>query len=272
MKTTKDRELIIWDGNRLSMPTQRQFHAAVQEVRGHRVMKVPAAAREMVPLMQPEAPDRGRGAIARTVNERKRQGKGRTGVDNVLNAVVQLWWLDEWARPDGLYGIRELTDHEQHRYEQFMGHIPGAGFTGAGNDRDVLRALPDAQIVCETLAIDGHLLLTDDPNTIEPEKLLPWTRRLAEAGWISQPHVVEEAHPATRTSSGVPARTLARTHDQSAADFALACKLVEAGHDDEHVANAVEAARRRLGDAKADRVDYIDRTVAAARRRVERQA
>ena len=156
-------------------------------------MTVPAAAREMVPLMRPTAPDRGRAAIAEEVAERTRQGRGRTGVDNILNAEVQLWWLDEWARPDGLYGVRELTEHEQDRYEQFMRHIPGAGFIGAGNDREVLGALPDAQIVCETLAIDGHLLLTHDTQTMKPENLFPWTRRLAEAGWISQPHVVEEA-------------------------------------------------------------------------------
>ena len=74
-------------------------------------MTVPAAAREMVPLMRPGAPDKGRAAIADEVEERKRQGKGRTGVDNVLNAEVQLWWLDEWTRPDGLYGVRELTEH-----------------------------------------------------------------------------------------------------------------------------------------------------------------
>ena len=57
--------------------------------------------------------------------------------------------------------------------------------------------------------------------------------------------------------------------DQSASDFALACRLIEAGHDDEDVASRVQAARRRLGDAKAERADYIDRTIAAARRRVE---
>lgn len=196
MKKTKDRELIIWDGNRLSMPTQRQFHAAVQEVRGHRMMTVPSAAREMAPLMRPDAPDRGRAAIVEEIQDRRRRGQGRTGIDNILNAEVQLWWLDEWARPDGLYGVRELTDAEQDRYEKFMQHVPVAGFTGATDDRDALRALPDAQIVCETLAVDGHLLLTHDPNTIKPERLLPWTRRLAEAGWISQPKVVEEADDA----------------------------------------------------------------------------
>ena len=109
---------------------------------------------------------------------------------------MQLWWLDEWARPDGLYGLRELTAPELLRYRKFMDHIPSAGLTGAGDDRDVLRALPAAQIVCETLAVDGHLLLTHDPNTIKPERILPWTQRLAEVGWISQPKVVEEADDA----------------------------------------------------------------------------
>ena len=195
MKTRRDRELIIWDGNRLGMPTQRQFHAAIQEIRGQRVMTVPGAALEMTPLMRVEEPDRGRAEIVNEIERRERLGRGRRGADNVLNAQAQLWWLDEWARPDGLYGLRELNEHEEERYEWFMAHVPLEGFTGAA-DRESIRGLPDAQIVCETLAIDGHLLLTHDPHTIKPLVLLPWTRALAEAGHITQPKVVEEADDA----------------------------------------------------------------------------
>ena len=195
MKTRRDRELIIWDGNRLSMPTQRQFHAAVQEVRGQRVMTVPSAALEMVPLMRPDETDRGRSEIVKEIERRRQRGRGRRGADNVLNVEAQLWWLDEWARPDGLYGVRELNGHEVERYETLMEHVPVEGFKGA-TDRESLRGLADAQIVCETLAIDGMLLLTHDPNTIKPENIEPWTRMLAKAGWISHGKVVEEADEA----------------------------------------------------------------------------
>ena len=195
MQTRKDRELIIWDGNRLSMSTQRQFHAAVQEIRGQRVMTVSSAAGEMVPLMAPDEPDKGRAQIVAEIEKRQQRARGRSGPDNVLNVQAQLWWLDEWARADGLYGVRELQPNERDRYDKFIEHIPLNGFTGA-SDRSEIRGHVDAQIVCETLAIDGHLLLTHDPNTIHPDKLLPWTQALARAGWISHPKVIEEADDA----------------------------------------------------------------------------
>ena len=177
------------------MPTQRQFHAAVQEIRGERVMTVPGAAQEMVPLMRPDEADRGRRVIVEEIERRRQHGRGRRGADNVLNAEAQLWWLDEWARPDGLYGVRDLNTQEIERYETLMDCVPPEGFTGT-TDRESLRGLPDAQIVCETLAIDGMLLLTYDPNTIRPKKLEPWTRALARAGWISHGKVIEEADDA----------------------------------------------------------------------------
>ena len=195
MQTRKVRELIIWDGNRLGMSTQRQFHAAVQEIRGQRVMTVTSAALEMVPLMTPDEPDKGRARIVAEIETRQQRARGRSGPDNVLNAQAQLWWLDEWARPDGLYGVRQLQPHERDRYDKLIEHIPLNGFTGAG-DRSELRGHVDAQIVCETLAIDGQLLLTHDPNTIHPDMLLPWTQALAREGWISHPKVVEEADEA----------------------------------------------------------------------------
>ena len=79
MRTRKYRELIIRYGNRLSMPTQRQFHAAVQEIRGERVMTVPAAAQEMAPLMRPDDPNRGRKVVVEEIERRRHHGRGRTG-------------------------------------------------------------------------------------------------------------------------------------------------------------------------------------------------
>ena len=195
MRNRDDRDVIIWDGNRLSMPTQRQFHAAIQEVRGDRMMTVPAAAREMAPLVDTSDWDASRTLITGEIRRRLKRGRPRHGADDVLNAEVQLWWLDEWTRPDGLYGVRELDEAELQRFDELMRHVPLDGFTGA-TDRESLSALPDAHIVCETIAIDARLLLTHDPKTIQPAKLLRWTRALAESGYISQPKVVEEADDA----------------------------------------------------------------------------
>ena len=195
MRNRDDREVIIWDGNRLSMPTQRQFHAAVQEVRGERMMTVPSAAEEMAPLIDTSDWAASRTLIGAEIERRRTRSSARRGRDSVLNAEVQMWWLDEWSRPDGLYGVRELNDSELERYERLIEHVPIEGFAGA-TDRESVITLPDAQIVCETIAIDARLLLTHDPNTIRPARLLGWTRALAEAGYISHAKVVEEADEA----------------------------------------------------------------------------
>ena len=64
-------------------------------------------------------------------------------------------------------------------------------------------------------------------------------------------------------------RTANRTGvDQSARDFALACRLIEAGRHDEEIGRAIRAVRLQLGDPKGERIDYIERTIRAARRHV----
>ena len=54
--------------------------------------------------------------------------------------------------------------------------------------------------------------------------------------------------------------------DQSAIDFAIACRLAEAGRTDAEIAAVIRSARH---DAKAERPEYIARTITAARRRVQ---
>lgn len=54
--------------------------------------------------------------------------------------------------------------------------------------------------------------------------------------------------------------------DQPAIDFAIACRLAEAGQTDAVIAAVIRSARR---DTMADRPEYIARTIAAARRRVQ---
>ena len=55
-------------------------------------------------------------------------------------------------------------------------------------------------------------------------------------------------------------------HSQSARDFAVACRLAEYGRSDAEIAAVIRAVR---ADEKATRTDYIDRTIRAARARVQ---
>lgn len=161
------------------------------------MMTVPSAAEEMAPLVDTSDWTGSRALIGAEVERRRRRSDARRGRDNVLNAEVQLWWLDEWTRTDGLYGVRELNERELTRYERLIEHVPIEGFAGT-TDRESVSTLPDAQIVCETIAIDARLLLTHDPKTIRPAQLLGWTRALAEAGYISHAKVIEEADDANQ--------------------------------------------------------------------------
>ena len=54
--------------------------------------------------------------------------------------------------------------------------------------------------------------------------------------------------------------------DRPAIDFAIACRLAEAGRSDTEIAAVIRSARH---DAKGDRPEYIARTIAAARRQVQ---
>ena len=74
-------------------------------------------------------------------------------------------------------------------------------------------------------------------------------------------------HPTTRPAPGVAGERdpIDRTADQSRRDFAIACRLVEMNRSDDEIAAAIRAARH---DPKAQRVDYIERTIRAARRHV----
>ena len=89
----------------------------------------------------------------------------------------------------------------------------------------------------------------------------------------------EVAHVEIPTSDGIQPttrppqqaageRTPERAGDQSRRDFAVACRLVEAGRHDEEIMRAIQAARL---DQKAQRIDYLERTVRAARAHIGRK-
>ena len=78
-----------------------------------------------------------------------------------------------------------------------------------------------------------------------------------------------DTHPTTRQPTTTAEKDpTARIGDQSRRDFAIACRLVELDRADDEIAAAIQAARL---DRKAQRVDYLERTIRAARRHIEQQ-
>ena len=79
--------------------------------------------------------------------------------------------------------------------------------------------------------------------------------------------VVEIAIPEETAPTRPPARAAGeRTAgvDQSRRDFGMACRLIEAGHNDDEIARAIRAVRLQMGDPKGLREDYVERTIRAA--------
>ena len=189
---TDTREQILWDSNRLGRATQRQFHAAVQEVRGERVMVSPAVASELAPRVDLENLERSITRLNEDLKVRREEKRPAKGPGGTLEIAADLWRAREWRRPDGLYGVRRLTPQEQNRKVALLDEAPRAIFTEAVTREDVLED-PDAHIVCEALAMDAVLLMTYDKNTIKKEHLALWTGALARRGVVSHPRVVRLA-------------------------------------------------------------------------------
>ena len=76
----------------------------------------------------------------------------------------------------------------------------------------------------------------------------------------------------TRPPPGAAGESKPEHHGaQSRRDFAMACRLIEVGRHDEEIARAIAEVRRLLGDPKADRADYLDRTIRAAHAHIGRK-
>ena len=187
-----NRERILWDSNRLGRATQRQFHAAVQEVRGERVMVSPTVARELAPRVDVVDLERSIAGLGKELRIRQKLGRTSRGPGGTLEVAADLWRAKEWARPDGLYGIRRLNADEQARKNALLDEAPIAIFTEAVTREDVVEDA-DAHIICEALAMDAVLLMTHDKNTIKHEPLSLWTGALARQGVVSHPNVVRMA-------------------------------------------------------------------------------
>ena len=158
-----------------------------------------------------------------------------------------------WLRVDRDLDIDERTAAGRwlaRRYGADPGAVGGVqfgrcpGFT----NRKPSRQLPSGLYPFATLALDS----------IVPDAIVRLDGALAAA--VADP---------TRAAAGAAGETGRRTpghgRDQSRIDFAIACRLVEAGRTDDEIARAIRAARR---DRKAERADYIERTVRGARARV----
>ena len=146
-------------------------------------------AKELAPQVDVLDLDLSMTVLEKELRRRRDGGRKPSGPGGTLEIATDLWRAKEWARPDGLYGIRTLTTDEEARKRALLEEAPLAIFTGAVTREDVMED-PDAHIICETLAMDAWLLMTHGKNTIKREPLSLWTAALARRSVVSHPNVV----------------------------------------------------------------------------------
>lgn len=125
-------------------------------------------------------------------------------------------------------------------------------------------------------AVGGHQFgrcpgtTNQKPNRRRPDGRAPFAalRHTSDANAAVEIPAAD-THPTTRQPAvAMEKDPTARIGDQSRRDFAIACRLVELNRADDEIAAAIQAARL---DRKAQRVDYLERTIRAARQHIEQQ-
>ena len=189
---------LVWDTNRLRKGTQRAFHASAQERAGAATVVTERAAQELAGLIDPhdigESLERAYAAYAapETVAHRLH----RVGIRNVEQYIrMNIWWAEEWLRPDSPYEVRTLNEDERDKANELLRHL-GEARVFSKHTVETIANEPDAVIICEAAALGRRYVLTENMN--EAIGVGQWTRQIQHDGLIDQDSVVIYADSALR--------------------------------------------------------------------------
>ena len=194
-------ERLLWDANRLRKPAQRTIHATAQERAGAATTVTEHAARDIAPFMEPrrlrESLDRAYKAYQSP--ETVHDALVRYGVRDVrVYLQLNIWWAEEWLRPDSPFNVRVLDEEEQARFVVLLRHLANSHvFPKLSPDLENIAQFPDAVIICEAAALGRRYLMTEDllDETIGIQQ---WSREAHDAGLINDPQIVVLADQALR--------------------------------------------------------------------------
>ena len=160
--------LILLDTTELLRVMPRKLHAAWAELCGTKARMPPTVAAELAPagvlqsrttalsvaeeLLQPDAP---------ALDAERRQQLER-----------QAWWAAMWRDPESPYEKLELTAEQRELHTLLLANLPRECFPTA--NPLLLADNRDTQIVGETLALGGKMLLTSNMRTIDHIRLNDW--------------------------------------------------------------------------------------------------
>ena len=193
---------LVWDTNRLRRRTQRDFHAATQERAGATTIVTDTAARELAKLIEPRDLEGSLEAAYHAYQDPRRVA------DRLLRARVQnpeahiaanVWWAEEWLRPDSVYELRVLTPDERTHANVLLDHmIHRRVFPGL--EPETVEQYPDAVIICETAAVGRRYLMTEDLVRVRGAQVLvrinQWNLEAQQEQLIDEPRIVLPADQA----------------------------------------------------------------------------
>ena len=259
-------DLILLDTTELLRVMPRKLHAAWAELSGTRIRMSPAVADELAPagvlqsrttalsvaedLLRPDAP---------ALDDHRRQQLER-----------QAWWAAMWRDPESPYEKLELTPEQRELNAKLLENLPRECFPTA--NPLLLADNRDTQIVGETLALGGKMLLTSNMRTIDHIRLNDWAvDNGGRFGFAPEPVVFQADDQMVRWTRPQAARTLwiqaGLIASWPARDDASAEQVIRATI--ENVGNLVRAGgplpnagARLLNELEShpDPVDLVERT------------
>ena len=175
------------DRNRILKVTDRRFHAAWEELRGAKLWITETVAGECVRARDFSDLGAVRAEAARLATTQP------VGSMAAMDAAQEVWWLDEWAAPEGIVGLRRLDERAMRARDALLAKMVPEHFGCA--DADEVAELADARIVAETVVLKEELLLSSNFNRVDVDELNRWLRSHAQgvdANGSGPVHLVDE--------------------------------------------------------------------------------
>ena len=194
-------ELILLDTTELLRVMPRKLHAAWAELSGTKVRMPPAVADELAPagVLQSRT-------TALSVAEELLQPAAPVLADERRQQLERLaWWAAMWRDPASPYEKLELTAEQRELHATLLSNLPRECFPTA--NPLLLADNRDTQIVGETLALGGKMLLTSNMRTIDHIRLNDWAvDNGARFGFMPEPVVFQADDQLVRWTRSAAAR------------------------------------------------------------------
>ena len=160
--------MLLVDTTELIPHTQRQLHAAWQELHGHQLCAPPTVAFELAP----RGVNSLRTGKPSNAEDELRDNSDKYSARELRYLRSEAWWAKEWRNPESPYRIVGLTEEQEQRAAEIRTVIPSRCFPETPPED--IPELRDARIVTESLVLKAKMLLTSNLNTIDRLELNNW--------------------------------------------------------------------------------------------------